>query len=275
MAKLGRTFVQMDVNWYDEWGYLLSVDAVALWPIAMTLCKRLQADGILTKTQLQRNSPFYLDKARFDQALSELLNTQEAPVDDMDSASIILRGWTAWNDSSDEIAAKKAGGKYGNHLKWHAKTPKEGCEHCFPVAASDTDVGTESLTESNRREEQNREEQNREEKTLNKAPDDKPSGRRRSPDLIFEALADEWGRDFKNLTRTERQKINDATKQAKDVKATPEDIRIRSARYRLKWPTREYTPHALMGAWTSLAKDSSTKGTFMTDRKYGPNGAPS
>ncbi len=158
MAKAGRLFVQLDVNWYDEWGHQVSDDAALLWVVAMCACKRMILDGRLTTSQLRRIAPESLAStpARLDAAVSELCENEEAPIT-RDGNAVVLHWWAEWNDLAAEIEAMSEGGEWGNHLKWHVKRnkPKDGCRFCED--ASGTRFAPESGTESKSRVEKSRE----------------------------------------------------------------------------------------------------------------------
>ena len=80
----------------------------------------------------------------------------------------------------------------------------------------------------------------------------KPPAKERKPDLIFEAIATACGIDWKALTKNERGALNNAAGQLKAINATPDDIRVRAATYRQKWPTVTLTPMALVNNWNTV-----------------------
>lgn len=77
-------------------------------------------------------------------------------------------------------------------------------------------------------------------------------------DELFEALFECWiGKPYtplaaSSITGTERGRINRAVKELRDVAATPDDVRVRWAAARAKWPTLTLTPQALVGHWSTL-----------------------
>lgn len=79
----------------------------------------------------------------------------------------------------------------------------------------------------------------------------KPS-RPRKRDELFEALAEVEHTDITALTRSARGKLNDATKQLREIGATPEDVRGRAAAYRRQHPTWDLTAPALVKHWPNL-----------------------
>lgn len=73
---------------------------------------------------------------------------------------------------------------------------------------------------------------------------------------IFEAVWEEWtGHIWINGTKmssTQRGKINDVVRQLRKMDESAEEFRARSAEYRRQHPDWEYTPHAVMGHWSTL-----------------------
>jgi hypothetical protein len=160
MAKSGRLFVPLDVNWYDEWGYAVSTDAALLWVIALTTCKRMRTDGTLTISQLRRAAPVDWSDDLFTRALAELHRCDIAPME-CDDRAIILRGWSSWHDSSLTTSLKSQSGSWGNHVRWHLKTetPSLSCTFCQSTEATLTvsqpiapDIAQRSLIEKSREE---------------------------------------------------------------------------------------------------------------------------
>lgn len=84
--------------------------------------------------------------------------------------------------------------------------------------------------------------------------------RKKSPDLIFEALAKAGGHDLATLTANERGRINKAAKQLRDIDATPEQVEAAAKAYRAKYPTVPCTPLALVSNWTTLQPAKRRKG---------------
>jgi hypothetical protein len=76
--------------------------------------------------------------------------------------------------------------------------------------------------------------------------------RARPRDELFEALADVEGADLGALTRSARGKLNDATKQLRDIGATPKEVANKAATYRRVHPTWDLTAQALVKHWPSL-----------------------
>jgi len=74
----------------------------------------------------------------------------------------------------------------------------------------------------------------------------------RKPDLVFEAIANACGIDWKALTKNERGALNNAASQLREIKATPDDIQARAAKYRQKWPGIDLTPMALVNNWNTV-----------------------
>jgi hypothetical protein len=79
-----------------------------------------------------------------------------------------------------------------------------------------------------------------------------PAKRTRPRDELFEALAKIENADLTALTRSARGKLNDATKQLRDIGATPKEVANKAAMYRRVHPTWDLTAQALVKHWPSL-----------------------
>lgn len=161
MAKPGRIFVPLDVNWYDEWGHEVSDDAALLWVLAICACKRMVKDGRLTVSQVRRVAQRGLLETteRFEKALAELRDNPNAPVHDDGTGAVEMDGWSEWNDLAAEIEAMSEGGEFGNHLRWHVKRkrPKTECQFCYPSSGPIApDIAPDSGPESKSRVDQTR-----------------------------------------------------------------------------------------------------------------------
>lgn len=74
----------------------------------------------------------------------------------------------------------------------------------------------------------------------------------RSRDLLFEALAEVCGIDWKNMTDMARGPLVKALKELRAVGATPQDVRARAGEYRSKYQGAALTPTALAKHWPAL-----------------------
>ena len=137
MAKPGRWFVPLDVNWYDEWGYRVSNDAALLWVLMLVNAKRLKyADGIISRELVWRFAPRSMTRQSVDNAINELIASDVGAVGtdrEGDETNIVLKGWRTWNEHGDDSSS---GGTYGNHVRWHVNTqnPSSECAFCTPIA---------------------------------------------------------------------------------------------------------------------------------------------
>ena len=82
------------------------------------------------------------------------------------------------------------------------------------------------------------------------------------PDELFEVLASLWRGGHSGLTKSARGVLNDATKQLKDVEATPAQVRVAWDNMRREWPNIKCTPSALVKHW----------GTFLESQRTVSNG---
>ena len=250
MAKAGRIFFPLDVNWYEDWGHLVSDDAALLWTVTSCACKRMLKDGRLTIAQLRRAAPASLveSQVRFANAVAELCNHKDAPVERDGDSAIIFRGWASWNDLAADIEAMSEGGKHGAHLRWHVKKKKPSSECVFCVA--DGLVGVGHMAPQSPPQCKSRVDTDTD-TDISLASLATPKPRKR--DELFEALVEVCGKDLKNLPRTERGRLNAATKELRESNATPDEVRQRALMYHSKWPGADLTPQALTGNWSSLA----------------------
>lgn len=88
-----------------------------------------------------------------------------------------------------------------------------------------------------------------------------PAGRAltvaRPRDPIWDALIAAWGLDGRELTRIERDRINAAAKQLRDIGADPDEIPARKQMFQIQWPTITATMHAVVGRWAECRPDLS------------------
>lgn len=82
----------------------------------------------------------------------------------------------------------------------------------------------------------------------------------RPKDELWEALVAACGADSTQMTKSERGRYNHALKELRDVSATPDDIHIRSNRYKQKYPNIDLTPTALTAHWSALRPPSRVTG---------------
>lgn len=76
-------------------------------------------------------------------------------------------------------------------------------------------------------------------------------------DHLFDAVCSITGHDPKQLTSSERGKINRALKDLRSVNATPSDVIARAAVWRTRYPNATLTPTALASHWSSLQRPTT------------------
>lgn len=85
----------------------------------------------------------------------------------------------------------------------------------------------------------------------------KPSHRAR--DRLFEAVCEAEGTDWSNgMTNRSRQAINAAVADLRSAGADPDDVPVRAARYRRRFPDAPVTANALAKHWPKLGADVVT-----------------
>lgn len=97
-------------------------------------------------------------------------------------------------------------------------------------------------------------EENRKEEPIAAAPRQAPAKKTKEPDLLFEAIAKACGIDIKQLTGTSRGQLNKATKELRDIGATPDQVAGKAQAWRSQYENASLTPTALVKHWPSLAE---------------------
>ena len=82
-------------------------------------------------------------------------------------------------------------------------------------------------------------------------------GKRR--DELFEAIAATCGIDIGRLTKTARGSLNRATKELREVAATPEEVTLAADAYRKQYPDCSLTPTALAKHWSAFSRPSTAE----------------
>lgn len=95
------------------------------------------------------------------------------------------------------------------------------------------------------------ESEDREQKLLGDAP---AAPRERQPDLLFEAVAEECGIDWRHLTRSARGALSKAVADLRSAGATPEEVPDRADAYRRLYERAVLTPPALAKHWPALSR---------------------
>jgi DNA-binding transcriptional ArsR family regulator len=90
--------------------------------------------------------------------------------------------------------------------------------------------------------------ENRKEEPLAAAPEKESA----SKDELFEAVAAGCGIDWTQLTKTGRGQLNAATKELRDIGATPDQVGGKAAAYRKQYSEAALTPMALVKHWAGL-----------------------
>jgi DNA-binding MarR family transcriptional regulator len=72
-------------------------------------------------------------------------------------------------------------------------------------------------------------------------------------DELFETVAEVCGINLTNMTRSARGQLNRATKELRDIQASPEQIHAKAKAYRTQYPNATLTPTALTKHWSSFA----------------------
>jgi Mg-chelatase subunit ChlI len=120
----------------------------------------------------------------------------------------------------------------------HATTPTHPCD--------DPDAPMQQRTRTKEREPK---------EPIAAAPKEKVAKR----DELFEAVATACNIDWTNVTKSGRGQLNAATKELKDIDATPQQVEGKAAAYRKQYPAMPLTPSALVKHWGALDDLSKPK----------------
>lgn len=86
-----------------------------------------------------------------------------------------------------------------------------------------------------------------------------PEKKPRKKDELFEAIAQACGIDIKQLTGTSRGQLNKATKELRDIGATPDQVAGKAQAWRSQYENASLTPTALVKHWPSLVSRQQAK----------------
>jgi len=84
----------------------------------------------------------------------------------------------------------------------------------------------------------------------------------RARDELFEALAEIDGTDLEDLTKTQRGRLNKATKELRDLDVPAEEVRHRAEQWTRRFPGATLTALALVAHWGELNSARQRKSTL-------------
>jgi Helix-turn-helix domain len=93
---------------------------------------------------------------------------------------------------------------------------------------------------------------------ISTTPDTSSEQRERARDALFEALVEACAMDMERLTSSARGVLNKATKELRQVDATPEQVLLAARRYAERFPSAAVTPTALAKHFPALTSVQST-----------------
>lgn len=96
-----------------------------------------------------------------------------------------------------------------------------------------------------------------------------PPGARELREKISEAIAEACGTNLAELTASARGALAKAASELREIDATPDEIEVRSRRYRAKWPNAALTPSALAKHWAEFADKQANGTTSLAHLTYG------
>jgi hypothetical protein len=127
MTKPGRTYAQIDSDYFNDARVLAAGDAWQVHFAAILLAKRLLTDGRLTRLQLKQAVPESVSD--LDGAIGRLL---EVGLFSMEGDDIVIRNWHEWNMAASEVTDKRRRASLlANHDRWrHEEKPSSTCVVC-------------------------------------------------------------------------------------------------------------------------------------------------
>lgn len=96
-------------------------------------------------------------------------------------------------------------------------------------------------------------------------PQENPKKNSRKRDYLFEAVASVAGHSLQTLTSSERGRLNRATKELREVGATPEDVVAAAKVWKQKYPNATLTATALAAHWSGLKAGRRSQPAFCPD----------
>lgn len=84
-------------------------------------------------------------------------------------------------------------------------------------------------------------------------------GKEGKRDLIFEALCEAMGADWRTMPKSAAARYNVAAKELREIHAEPAEVLVRAQRYRVQHPDWELTPTALVTHWPTLSRGTTVK----------------
>lgn len=227
-------YVKLEVDYADNPRIAQAGEAAEIAYIRiLCLCKKTHSDGLVTQEQLKR-----LGLPRLGQRLKRLC---EVGVLEQRGRDFVVTGWLQRNVSRvtlDRISTEKRhSGRIGGHrsaqVRWGAE-PSESKQSAY--------------TEDKHYKEKDKDKEKELPCSLPAAS--KPE---RASDPLFETVAEVCEIDWHNLTRSARGSLGKAVAELRQAGATPDEVLVRSRRYREEWPDAELTPLALAKHWPRFA----------------------
>ena len=116
MAKAGRLYLQLDVNYHED-ARLVDVSPLAelLYIRCLCACKRLATNGVLSRAQIARICVDISsdDGTRDTNSLTREL-TRVGLLEDDEDGWLTVPSWVSWNEVSEAVsAARAASGRVG------------------------------------------------------------------------------------------------------------------------------------------------------------------
>lgn len=237
-------FVKLDVDYADNPRIAAAGEKAELAYIRiLCLCKKMRSDGVLTAAQLKR-----LAIPRLSERLRKL---NEVGLIVWDGEDVIVTGWLQRNLSAQEIDSQPT---VGQHTTDSVSTARRQAGRKGGLASAQVRWGAGKQNGKQLAYEKvsiEKEKEEEEEITTGNLPVARRAERPR--DLLFEAVAEECGIDWHNLTPSSRGPLARAVAELRKVDAVPEEVPDRAMRYRNRFRDAPLTPTALAKHWPSLS----------------------
>jgi hypothetical protein len=244
MPKPPSAYVPLDINFLrDRDIRRAGPDAELLYIRALAYCKGSFSDGFVPEYDLPMIAVDLKNTRRRVEKLVEVGLWIVA------EGGWQIRGWSIWNETSQETSEKRARAA----ARQAAKRARD--------AESESHDSHETVTRDSQASNSVKEEEEEEELASQRDAerDVTPLPRR---DELFERLVAECGIDPDEITKTARGGINNALRQLREVGANPNQVTLRSRRYRERFRDASLTPSALVKHWASLNGADQTPAVF-------------
>jgi hypothetical protein len=237
MPKPPSAYVPLDINYLrDRDIRRAGPDAELLYIRALTYCKSTFSDGFIPEYDLQLVA---VDLKAVQKRVDKLVEVGLwSRVDD----GWMVRGWSLWNETSGETAAKKARAAERQARK-RERDASESSTASHAAVTRDKAV-TSRVSNSTKEEEE-------EEEVASLRDAERDVTPLRPRDELWDAIVTACGIEA-NMTKTQASLIGKVRRELAEVDATPNQVKVRANRWRQRYRDAPLTPPTLAKHWASL-----------------------